>query len=91
VWLDSVPKANADETTGGGGGERDGEGKESINLEKLSTQFRFCRARSARTSSTLWLQPTFIIEARLEVGVTLSVELLTPDEFWAEDDAVVVV
>jgi hypothetical protein len=28
-----------------------------------------------------------IIEARLEVGVTLSVELLTPDEFWAEDDA----
>jgi hypothetical protein len=32
-----------------------------------------------------------IIEARLEVGVTLSVELLTPDEFWAEDDAFVVV
>lgn len=36
-------------------------------------------------------QPTFIIEARLEVGVTLSVELLTPDGFWAEDDAFVVV
>lgn len=36
-------------------------------------------------------QPTLIIEARLEVGVTLSVELLTPDEFWAEDDAFVVV
>lgn len=25
------------------------------------------------------------------MGVTLSVELLTPDEFWAEDDAFVVV
>lgn len=30
------------------------------------------------------MQPTLIIEARLEVGVTLSVELLTPDEFWTE-------
>jgi hypothetical protein len=67
------------------------EGKESINLEKLSTQFRFCRASARRERRALWLQPTFIIEARLEVGVTLSVELLTPDEFWAEDDALVVV
>jgi hypothetical protein len=30
---------------------------------------------------------TLIIEARLEVGVTLSVELLTPDEFGTEDVA----
>lgn len=35
-------------------------------------------------------QPTLIIEARLEVGVTLSVELLTPDELGTEDDALVV-
>lgn len=38
-----------------------------------------------------------IIEARLEVGVTLSIELLTPDEFWAainedvEEDGFIVV
>lgn len=43
------------------------------------------------------MQPTLIIEARLEVGVTLSIKLLTPDEFWTtkeedvEEDAFVVV
>lgn len=63
--------------------KRDGKKKESIILEKLSTQFR-------RALYTL-AQPTLIIEARLEVGVTLSVELLTPDEFWAEDDALAAV
>lgn len=59
------------------------ERKWSISLEKRTTQFFAQRHRLA--------QPTFIIEARLEVGVTLSVELLTPDELWAEDDAFVVV